>query len=211
VGYIADRITEAVLRVLYTILSRVKLHILKREIVRESDLRCHLSNRLFPLRLQYIEVQDIPARIPDQYIENETLKLQAYKKIAGIDSEDAANDVINELIDRYGDIPEMTHNLIKIAEIRSHAERVGVSSIKASGRTVTVSLHEKNRVDAYALVMTREEVGDRLTITGGGVPTLLLYPGNSRPQDELLKLMRALRRNVEAAEQQKQQEDDHAV
>lgn len=139
---------------------------------------------------------DIPARIPEDYISNETLKLQAYKKIAGIDSEDAALDFIDELIDRYGDIPDITMNLIKIAEIRGYAERIGIESIAERGNRITLIPHEKNELNAFVLIMTKEVLGDSLTITGGQKTSVSLYVGSEGKIDKLLELMRTLYRNV---------------
>ncbi|MBQ6621579.1 MAG: transcription-repair coupling factor [Mogibacterium sp.] len=135
---------------------------------------------------------DTPARIPASYIEDETLRLQAYKKIAQIDGADDAEDVTNELIDRYGDLPAVTMDLIRVAELRCSAERLGVSEILGRGPRAQISFYEKNRADAFALVMAKQAMGDRLVISGGTVPRLSLYTGGTDVPEKLVRLMRAM-------------------
>ena len=102
---------------------------------------------------------NVPARIPKQYIGDETLKLQAYKKIAQIETEEDADDVMEEMMDRYGDMPEVMVNLIRIAEIRSASERLGIEILKQLGNRVQITFYETNRITAYGLVMATQALG----------------------------------------------------
>ncbi|MDR0424478.1 MAG: transcription-repair coupling factor, partial [Clostridiales Family XIII bacterium] len=76
----------------------------------------------------------VTAFIPQQYIEDEILKLQMYKKIAYVDTEEDERDVVDEFIDRFGDVPPATINLIKIARIRAAAKRAGIVRVRESQR-----------------------------------------------------------------------------
>lgn len=140
---------------------------------------------------------NLPSNIPASYIDDETLRLQAYKKIATISGEDDAEELIDELIDRYGDIPDTTSNLIKIAEIRAHAEVIGVSNIFNRGERFTLNFAKVNNVSAYMLVVAKEEFKDTLTIMSGNNPGLSLYIGKQLDLTQLLSLMRTLRYNYE--------------
>ncbi len=135
---------------------------------------------------------DIPARIPASYIEDETLRLQAYKKIAQIGNEEEAEDLVNELIDRYGDPPEMTLDLIRIAEIKCLGTELGLQKITERGGRLLLTLLEENNVDAYTLIMTKQQYGDRLLIGSGSNPVLTLLPGKEKPAPALLGLMKTL-------------------
>lgn len=140
---------------------------------------------------------DVPARIPNEYIANETLKLQAYKRIAQIDSEGSAEDVVNELIDRYGDIPPVTLTLIKIAEIRSLAEKLGMTEIVERGKRIRISFGKENIINTFALVMTKQSYGEKLTITSSPDLGLTLYIGDDDKTDVTLSFMKTLEENVE--------------
>ncbi len=75
----------------------------------------------------------VSAVIPERYITNEVLRLQMYKKIAMVASDEDEAEMIDELIDRFGDIPRDTMNLIKISKIRSMAGMLGVRGDTAAG------------------------------------------------------------------------------
>lgn len=142
---------------------------------------------------------NVPARIPNQYIGDETLKLQAYKKIAQIEDESDADEVIEELIDRYGDVPEVTLNLVRVAEIRSSAENLGIEILKQTGNRVQFTFYEKNRMTAYGLVMATQVAGNRLTIQSGTIPSLSLYVGSEDVLKQVLLVIRALLKTEPAA------------
>ncbi len=139
---------------------------------------------------------NVSARIPEGYIGDETLKLQAYKKIAQIETEEDADDVTEELIDRYGDVPEVTVNLIRIAEIRSTAERLGIEILKQLGNRVQITFYENSPAPTYGLVMATQALGQRLTIQSGRVLNLNLFIGN----DDLLKTVLTVLRLLQQKE-----------
>ena len=143
----------------------------------------------------------VDASIPATYIADETLRLQAYKKIASINCEDDAADIEDELIDRYGDLPEVTSNLIKVSEIRAHCEAIGLDTISERGPRIVVKAAANNNLSAYMLVLAKEELGDKLTITGGNTPGLSLFTGKQQALTQLLGLMRALRNAMNSSQE----------
>ena len=76
-------------------------------------------------------VIDLPidAHIPDEYIESVPQRLQIYRRIADIKTNEDASDVIDELCDRFGDPPESVEGLIKIALLRGKAARHDIYEI----------------------------------------------------------------------------------
>ncbi|MCR5388112.1 MAG: transcription-repair coupling factor [Lachnospiraceae bacterium] len=83
------------------------------------------------------------AFIPDKYISNESLKLDAYKRIAAIENEDQQADIIDELIDRYGEPPKSVQELIKIASLKALAHSLYITEIKQKDKTLRFTLYEK--------------------------------------------------------------------
>lgn len=75
-----------------------------------------------------VDVQ-ITAHIPEDYIESQSQRLDIYKKIAAIRSDEDARDMTDELIDRFGEPPQSVMGLIEIAELRGLAGRVGIREI----------------------------------------------------------------------------------
>ena len=72
----------------------------------------------------------VQAHIPEKYISNLHLRLDAYRRISDIRSKEDAEDVIDELIDRYGDIPRAVMTLIDISLIRNAAIQCGIYEIR---------------------------------------------------------------------------------
>ena len=79
---------------------------------------------------------DADAYIPPSYIVNEVQKLDIYKRIAGIENEKECDDMREELLDRFGEIPKSAENLLRIAMIRSHAHRLYIPEVKGKNETI---------------------------------------------------------------------------
>ena len=137
---------------------------------------------------------DLPVRaaIPSGYIEDETLRLDAYRRIAGIMDSDDAMDVTDELTDRYGDLPDEAIELICIAEIRAHAEYIGASHISKKDRWTEIVFSSNAKVHPYIFVMAKAEFGESLSITDARETVLRLHTGNENNCEKLLGLMRQL-------------------
>ena len=75
----------------------------------------------------------INAFIPEDYIESLPQRIDAYRKIASIVSEEDSRDVLDELIDRYGDPPASVSGLVNVALIRNMASRLRVKEIQQRG------------------------------------------------------------------------------
>ena len=134
----------------------------------------------------------VRASIPASYIEEESLRLQAYKRIASIMSEKDARDVADELRDRYGELPDEARDLIKIAEIRAHAERIGAANISSKDKRILIRFTDAGKLHPYAVVMTSAEFGTDLSITSGNRTFIELKTKSPSDPDRLLELMRAL-------------------
>lgn len=80
----------------------------------------------------------VDAYIPEKYIRNQTQRIDMYKQISAIESDSDSEEIIDELIDRFGEPPKSVINLIKIAEIKALADICGLSEIseKQNGRFV---------------------------------------------------------------------------
>ena len=82
------------------------------------------------------------AFIPDTYISNEFQKLDIYKRIAGIESQQEYDDMLEELIDRFGEPPKAVLNLLAIARLKALAHQGYITEIKQMQREIRITLYE---------------------------------------------------------------------
>ncbi|MEV7778942.1 transcription-repair coupling factor [Kitasatospora sp. NPDC088351] len=78
----------------------------------------------------------VDAHVPHDYAPGERLRLQAYRSIAAVNSEADITQVRDELVDRYGKLPEAVENLLMVAALRLYARRCGISDITLQGSNV---------------------------------------------------------------------------
>jgi len=96
-----------------------------------ADFRGDAAPEQTELRLEL----PVDARIPEDYIGSERLRLEAYQKLSAAVSaprgsgDDAIDRVVEELVDRYGDIPEPVEHLVAVSRLRRRAQEVGLSEV----------------------------------------------------------------------------------
>jgi transcription-repair coupling factor (superfamily II helicase) len=81
----------------------------------------------------------VNAHIPHDYLPGERLRLEAYTRIAAIDSDGDSAAVLAELADRYGPPPEPVLNLLAVARLRADARRAGLTDITQQGTYIRFS------------------------------------------------------------------------
>ena len=123
----------------------------------------------------------IPAVIPKRYIENEVLRLQMYKKIAMIESDEDEAEIVDELLDRFGDIPKDTMNLVKISKIRAMAGRLGVKEITQQGYKIIFGLWENVKLTEPVMAALVAKYGAKMMINGGKEPFIRLTINKEEP------------------------------
>ncbi|MEO2238912.1 transcription-repair coupling factor [Dorea sp. YH-dor226] len=89
---------------------------------------------------------NVDAYIPDSYIPNEYQKLDIYKRIAAIENQEEMEDMTEELIDRFGDIPKKVETLLAVAALKAQAHSVYVTAVEQKGDTYTFTMYEKAKV-----------------------------------------------------------------
>lgn len=118
------------------------------------DLYCKMLNEAVKLLKGEIEEEsfhtsidlDVDAFIPESYIPNEYQKLDIYKRIAAIETEEEMEDMTEELIDRFGDIPKKVDTLLQIAYLKTLAHSAYVTSIEQKGNRYIFTMYERARV-----------------------------------------------------------------
>ncbi|MGN0467411.1 MAG: TRCF domain-containing protein, partial [Acutalibacteraceae bacterium] len=100
------------------------------------------SNEEIPEKKECVIDISVDAHIPEKYIPSVRSRISMYKRIASIESQDDAMDVIDEFIDRFGDPPASVKGLIEIALIRNRAAAVGIYEVKQRKDSIVVYLND---------------------------------------------------------------------
>ena len=132
------------------------------------------------------------AFIPDRYISDEMLKLQMYKKIAAVESKQDQEDILDELMDRFGDIPQETINLIKISRIRALAETLCITRIHEEISKVILEFAANNPLKAEMLGNLVGKYGQRVFIHGGVKPFIKYSLKGQGKLDEVAELLESM-------------------
>ena len=90
---------------------------------------------------------DIDAYIPDRYIRNESQKLDIYKRIAMIENQEERDDMLEELLDRFGEPPKAVQNLLSIAMLKAQAHAAFITEVTQKGDCIKLVMFEKTQAD----------------------------------------------------------------
>ena len=106
----------------------------------------------------------INAFIPETYIEDLQSRIEAYRRIAGIITPEDSEDVLDELIDRYGEPPKSVVGLVDVALLRNSASRLGVKEITQRGQNILFYLNNNSSVNGI-MNLTKKYKG-RILVNG---------------------------------------------
>ena len=161
------------------------------------DLYCKMLNEAI-LRLkgevkeedEFETVVDLPmnAFIPSYYVKNEYQKLELYKRISEIITEEEYEDMADELIDRFGDMPASVENLLKIALLRANAHRAYLLGIEQKRDTIVLKMNPKAKVDVDRIPQLLEQYRNQLKFQPGETPAFLLNLTRVKKKEQFDKI-----------------------
>ncbi len=135
----------------------------------------------------------VSAHIPESYVPSSEQRMDLYRRIAHIRSEDDADDLTDELIDRYGEPPRSVNALIHVALLRGEAAVAGITDITQKSGVIKFKLNGFSMEQVSALYEKPEYKGN-LKIEAGSVPALSLkLKTGKNVLDEAVKFVRAYR------------------
>ena len=130
------------------------------------------------------------AYIPPKYIGNEIQKLAIYKRIASIENLEEYQDMQDELTDRFGDIPSVVDNLLKVALIKSSAHAAGMTEISGDKNTLVFHMHPHAHINTDKIPELINKYRGDLKFSTGNDP-LFTYKPRKTPKNtkEILAAM----------------------
>lgn len=116
----------------------------------------------------------LEAYLPESYIEEASYKMELYQRLASLDTEEELSDLTDEMIDRFGDVPTETANLLAVTELRVKARSLGIRSITEQANGLVMTFGERPNVEPDNILALKETYGRQVTILPGPPPTIRL-------------------------------------
>ena len=114
---------------------------------------------------------NIDAYLPEEYITNHNQRIDIYKKIAAVESEDDKFEIQDELIDRFGDIPAPVMNIIEVASLKTPAKEAGIYEISQTAHELLLKFRE-DYVDARLIMGLDEKYPKRIKLMSDEKPII---------------------------------------
>ncbi len=137
----------------------------------------------------------VQARIPESYIDSERLRLEAYQKLSAAASATAKDDaidlVVDELRDRYGELPSETEGLLAVARLRRRAAQAGLADVVAMGPNLRIA--PANLADSMRVRLQRLYPSSKVLSGGEAIVIPMPRAGDERVSDaDLIAWVRQL-------------------
>ncbi|MCI5639739.1 MAG: transcription-repair coupling factor [Lachnospiraceae bacterium] len=109
----------------------------------------------------------VDAYIPASYIRSEYQKLDMYKRFAGIETPEEYEDMQEELVDRFGEIPKAAENLLRVALLKAEAHRAGITQIVQKPNGIRIYLKEHADISSEKLMEMLKSYAGKLKVVQG--------------------------------------------
>ena len=184
------------------------------------DMYCKLMEETLAEVQGRRETRDLETRVDlkvdaflgTDYVAEEKQRMEMYKRIASVVTDDERADVTDELIDRYGELPAAAETLLDVSQLRGLCNRIGVSVVTRGKEGLVMKLDERYVPDAACFLQAIAETDGRLQLTARMPYRLMLkcaIPKDPELVTEGLKVMRKLNARIDAlAEEKKQKEEE---
>ena len=138
----------------------------------------------------------VDAFLPSDYVAEEKQRMEMYKRIASVVSDEDRADVTDELIDRYGDLPPAAETLLDVSQLRALCNRLGVSQVTRGKEGLIMKLDERYVPDPACLLQAISETDGRLALSARAPARMILKAPNLQEQEMLQEALRTARKLV---------------
>ena len=156
----------------------------------------------------------VDAYLATDYVAEEKQRMEMYKRIASIVTDEERADVTDELIDRYGELPPAAEELLDVSQLRALANRVGISSVRRGKEGLIMKLDERYVPDAALFLQAISETDGRLSLSARAPYRLILrceIPTDPLLAAEGLKVLRKLTARIDALTEAKKESEGETV
>jgi transcription-repair coupling factor (superfamily II helicase) len=105
-----------------------------------------------------------PAYIPDSYVQDVNQRLVLYKRLAGFKTADELAAIVDEMVDRFGEIPALVDSLIKVMELRRCLKDLLITGAKVRGEQIVLEFHPETPVHIDYILAVQKKMKDRVKV-----------------------------------------------
>ena len=134
----------------------------------------------------------VSAFIPEYYIRDSAVKLGFYQRIQQARGISRIHLLEDEMIDRFGDIPDETWNLLRIAELKTYCADIGIRSLKQKGGIVSLRFEPDTGMDMAKLTSLMQKYKRQLTYGSDGGELVVRITVGSASAEKCLDLVKAV-------------------
>jgi len=142
----------------------------------------------------------VDAYLPGDHVADEKQRMEMYKRIASIRTDSDRAEVIDEMIDRYGDIPAVVETLLDVSQLRAICNRIGISQVARTRGGAALRLDEKYIPDPAMLIQAMAAASPALNFGTGGRPYILYRTNLNSDREMLDALLKTMKKLTEALE-----------
>ena len=152
----------------------------------------------------------VDAFLPPEYVAEEKQRMEMYKRIASVVTDEDRADVTDELIDRYGTLPPAAETLLDVSQLRALCNRLGASQVTRGKEGLVMKLDERFVPDPACLLQAISETDGRLALSARVSARMILKAPGLQEQEllqEALKVIRKLVKRLAELEEEKQKKE----
>ena len=130
-----------------------------------------------PAKLEHLETRvdiKVDAYLPENYVQDSRLRMEMYKRIASLTTEEDRSDIIDELIDRFGELPSVVETLLDIAQLRMNASRLGITQVSYRKGGFLMMKIDTNSMPADEYFFDAMQYADKRLTPSAKLPDVLL-------------------------------------
>ena len=127
---------------------------------------------------------NVSANIPESFVRSPEQRMDLYRRIAALRSKEDADDLTDEMMDRYGDLPKSVQKLLDVALLRAAAAKMGIAEIVQKDKQVQFAMDGEIDLKRVATVCGMKKYHSRLRIGAGSTPRMTLF---LQPKEDVLE------------------------
>ena len=128
---------------------------------------------------------NVDGYIPSRYIKDEEQKIEVYKRISVIETKRDYSDMIEELTDRFGDLPKQVINLLKISYIKALASKGKISMIRQLNEMIQIEFVDKSCLTMELINEILKRLGEKVRLDASNT-CIIRYKYDKESQEDLL-------------------------